>query len=641
MYTCELFSFRKSKPDYEELEFSVSKVTRALEEHDIDLRFKTDLALEPRKISAAVRNSASGSAADIFLFVNALRTTDSSSFKKAFYDYIAGAEAEIIPDEEHRGLTPKIKVHSLGDLGNGYKGYCFKLYDRYFIVLPYASLTGKDIAALTDEAVTAAQQIFERQAAIRPDGIAYFDAKGKEVLPREHEAELRHASSSKKKEGFFASFFPHRGDSRAAVTRKVVVLLAIVAFIGALVYVLDFFIFAPMQNNSVNAEIQEIAYNGDTSETTADGKPASAQNWKALKKINKEIVGWISLPDTVIDYPVLERKGDDATYQYYLKHTYKDVYSEYGSIFVDYRSKQSVNSKNVILHGHNMRDGSMFHELLNYCNDLKGNLEYYKKHPVITFNTPEGDAKWKVISVFKTSTRFEQGEFFNYMQGEFGSDAEFMNFVYNMRIRSMFNIPVMTNEDDQILTLSTCSYEFYEWRTVLVARKVRPGEDDTVDVQLATLNPSPLFPEVYYERYGGTRPDPLTFKKANAKGLVTWYDGSGKLEGSEDLTATIAANPTDPPTEKPSKTKASEATEPAEINFYTVTYRNWDGTEYASYSVREGDPVPEPGGVPGLPPDDDYFHYEFTGWDKAIAGVNFEALNTSLELYPLFEAIQK
>jgi RHS repeat-associated protein len=75
------------------------------------------------------------------------------------------------------------------------------------------------------------------------------------------------------------------------------------------------------------------------------------------------------------------------------------------------------------------------------------------------------------------------------MQGSFLSDAEFMNYVYNVRIRSLINCPVMVNEDDQLLTLSTCSYEFSGFRTVVVARKLREGEKATVNTEIATLNP--------------------------------------------------------------------------------------------------------------------------------------------------------
>ncbi len=149
----------------------------------------------------------------------------------------------------------------------------------------------------------------------------------------------------------------------------------------------------------------------------------------------------------------------------------------------------------------------------------------------------------------------------------------------------------------------------------------------------------PLFPDVYYERYGGTRPDPGTFKKAYAAGKVSWYDGKGNLEGSEDLTATLAANPTEPPTEKP-KPGETKATEPPEVVYYQVIYRNMDGSQFAAFNVKEGDPLPKPEGNPTMP-DDDIYRYEFAGWNLNIEGVDFEHLNVGLDIYPIFNSIPK
>ena len=623
MHNCEIFSIRKSRSDYDLLERRFERVTATLGSRGIEVCYKTDVSGGPEKLSDAVRESLKDSSTDIFLFANALYTSDGSSFRELFYELIADLEAELEPDEAHAGMTPKIKIFSLGDLGMGYRGYCFLYRKKVFIVTPYAGLTQTPPETLLCQAVVKANEVLTRNRLDYPDGIVWLSGGAKK-------------EPQKKKENFFLSFIPHRGDSRSSVVRKTVVLVAILAFLGALVYVLDYFIFAPMQNTAITAEIQQIAYRQNTEETTPEGEKLPEQDWDALKKINKEIVGWIRMADTPIDYPVLWHKDDDQNYQHYLKHTYKNEYSEYGSIFVDYRCKKGTKSRNVILHGHNMLNGSMFHELVNYSDRFNANLDYYKKHAVLTFNTPDGDSKWKVISVFKTSTLYAHGEFFNYMQGEFNSDAEFMNFVYNMRIRSMFNIPVMVNETDQILTLSTCSYEFTSFRTVLVARKVRPGEDESVDVQLATVNPSPLYPEVYYTANGGERPDPLTFKKANAKGLVSWYDGSGKLEGAEDLTATIAANPTEPPTEKD---KTKKATKPAPSVYYQVIYRNLDGTQFDAYNVAEGDPVPIPETTPSY--EDEYFYYVFKEWDFDIPGVDFDALNCSLDIYPVYDPVRK
>ena len=624
----------------DELKACETELSSVLGQNGAALEGLVPLAADPKKLARYVSDRLTDGGADMFVFTGALNTTDNSSFRKLFYELIGSLEQSVKADSEHSGLRPKIRVKSLDDLGGGYKGYCFSFGGKRFIALPDASLTGKDSMELIADGFSKAQDVFVQQREQYPEGIAYYDAKGVEADAEANRSISSEQMKPKKKQGFWASLFPQKDDTPAQKGRKIAVLIAIVAFIGAGFYVLDFFVIGPAKNNAITSEIQQIAYRN--SDPDGDGvSDGSEQDWDALKEINKEIVGWIKIPDTVIDYPVLEHKGDDRYNQYYLERSYKKNGTEYGSIFVDYRSTDSTRSRNVIMNGHNMRDGSQFHSLLSYSHEgsLKADLAYYQKHPVITFNTPDGDAKYKIISIFKTSTRYEHGEFFNYMQGEFNSDAEFMNFVYNLRIRSMINTPVTCNEGDQIITLSTCCYEFYEWRCVVVARKVRPGEDPSVDVKLAELNPSPLFPDVYYERYGGERPDPGTFKTAYAKGKIGWYDGKGDLQGSEDLTATIASNPTEPPTEKP-KPGDPKPTDPPTITYYPVIFHNCDGSQYAAYSVKEGDPVPIPSGTPQLP-HDDYYIYTFTGWDLDIDGVNINALNVGLDIYPKFDAKPK
>ena len=82
-----------------------------------------------------------------------------------------------------------------------------------------------------------------------------------------------------------------------------------------------------------------------------------------------------------------------------------------------------------------------------------------------------------------------------------------MQMVGQMQIRSIINAPVDVLPGDELLTLSTCTYEFDDARLVVVARKVREGESASVDVGAATLNPKPLYPQIWYDKKGGTRPD--------------------------------------------------------------------------------------------------------------------------------------
>lgn len=611
MYNCEIYSVSKSQKDALYFSECIDELASMLYQKDIRVLYNTDIKADSKAIKTALNKSAKAEdAPDYNIFINALDTADASSFKELFTEYIKSVEETVKPDREHKGTVAKVRISTISDLGNGYPSFCFKIYDKMFLVLPVASLTGCDIKELVNNAVDKAEEIFDRNSADTPDGLTYIKKKVK-------------------KEGFIKSFIPHKGDSTGTKIRKIVVILAILVFLGAAGYLLNEFVIQPYLNSQITAEIHDIAYN--TTDTSDNGEEKSKQNWEALKKINKEIVAWITLDKTKIDYPVLEHKGDNAYSQYYLSRNYKGNYAAHGSVFIDYRSTKSVNSKNVVLHGHNMPDGSMFHALMGY-GDLKGDLDFYKKHPIITFNTPDEDAQYKIISVFKTSTLYDHGEFFNYMQGSFLSDAEFMNFVYNIRIRSLINCPVMVNEDDQLLTLSTCSYEFSNWRTVVVARKLREGEKADVNIEIATLNSAPVFPEVYYQSRGGERPKVLTFKKAYSKGLINWYDGSGDLEGSETLTATVAANPTE-------ATDAQGNTTPATpVYTYQVKFVNWDGSEYYTVNVQEGGSVELPSGTPGLP-SDDYYDYTFTGWQTD--GFDLNNVQTSMTIYPDFKATLK
>lgn len=622
MYNCEIYSVQSNKADTSAFNENIDKIAQLLYERDIRMLFNTDIEPDAKVFTKALYASEDTiDPPDYNIFVNALDTTDASSFKTLFYSFIKSNEERITPGKKYEGTVAKVKICSLGDLGNGYHGYCFTIFNKRYVVLPLASLTGLELTELITKAIDKATSVFDKNDEDIPDGLTFVEG------------------TPAKKKGFVQSFIPQKTDPKNVKTRKWIVIIATIVFLVAAGYLINELIIQPYLNSQITSEIHDLAYNDENDD---DDINKSKQNWKALKKINEEIVGWITIDDTKIDYPVLEHKGDNASSQYYLNHTYKKTYSTYGSIFVDYRSVDSVNSKNVILHGHNMQDGSMFKGLVGY-GDLEGDLDFYKEHPIIEFNTPDGDAQWKIISVFKTNTLYAHGEFFNYMQGEFLSDAEFMNFVYNCRIRSLINCPVMVNEDDQLLTLSTCSYEFSNWRTVVVARKLREGEKAEVNVEIATLNQNPVFPDVYYQSKGGERPTVLTFKKANAKGLVNWYDGEGELEGSETLTATVAANPTEAPTEKKkssSKKNSSSSSKTAtEVQtYYEVKFVNWDGSEYYIASVKEGESVSLPSGTPGLP-SDDYYNYTFTGWKTD--GLDLNNVQYSMTIYPDFSATLK
>ncbi|MDO5123060.1 MAG: class B sortase [Eubacteriales bacterium] len=354
-----------------------------------------------------------------------------------------------------------------------------------------------------------------------------------------------------------------------------------------------------------------VTENEKTDPTTPDGKVYTAkQDWEELLKINDEIKAWVDIPGTRVNYPVLKHEGDGYGSQYYLHRNYDLSYTFAGSIFIDYRSTQGVNSKNIITHGHKMNNGTMYGDLIKY-GAYEGDLEYFKEHPTVFFNTPEGgNEQWMIISYFKTNTLNAHGDFFNYFMGEFSSDAQFMNYVYNVKIRSLFDIDVPVNEDDQLLVLSTCSHEYTDFRTVIVARKIRDGETVIPYVKSAKLAENPVWPEVYYSDHYGTRPEVTSFKTELQKGNIDWYDGEGKLTGSEWL-VTVEGN-----------------------SSYSVTFLDWDGSILSTQTVPQGhDAVPP---ADPVRPDDDYYTYTFRCWQ-----LDYTNVNRNMAIAPSYDATLK
>lgn len=550
----EIYSIVDRSFNPKTLDKKMNVVTNRLKEADIEILYKTDLENDSIKLLEALRQSyATDEGIQLIIIANALDGTSSCDtvqlFKKLCPKHHAADEdesanipeknisnyktsadlselADSLDDEEaskkkNKSTGSKVvyEIWSTGDLGKGYEG-CFMLYDNKLVLaLPTEALTKVPTAELI---ITGAKK------ATSARGITTGKLVGGKITDHfDYYSIAQDDSSAKKKGGFISNFIPQKGDKPLEVTRKIILMLATVTFIVTAVILTKLLFIEPAQVEKNYNDLREIVHpvkvNSDSDVPEDTDKP---NRFDQLKAINPEIQGWIYIPKTTyIDYPVLEHKGDGDYSQYYLHRDYKGNASQYGSIFIDYRSTKSYNSKNVILHGHNMDNGQVFHQLLSYAN-----LEFYKSTPIIQFDTPEFDADWKIVSVFKTNTLTEQGEFFNYLRGEFDSETDFMDFVYNVLERSLIDTGVTVNENDQLLTLSTCSYEFSNFRTVIVARRVRRGEKSEVDVSKAVYNNDAVWPQCWYARNGGTRKELTDFGTACRAGQTPWYDGDYKLD---------------------------------------------------------------------------------------------------------------
>ena len=633
------------KNETEPLSWRDKDIERSLEAKGYKLKGIKKTLLQASAIKMTLSSIAkSYNKPDIAIVTGALKSKDNSSFKKYLVESVVAAEKAVnepVPKDYWKSRNAafkaakarnaskeeleeleksfeltrkKAKVFSLGDFGNGYKGYAFMFDGMRVAVVPKAELCGMDFAEIAALACERTNDVFENNKDEYPDGFSVHTY----VPP---------------KTGFVNRFIPLPGDGAKEIARKCVVIASLLVFIVAAWVLIYHAVYRPIEEQKLNGDIQKIAHSTEEKEggeTPNKGKGSSI-NWDDLLKVNKEIVGWIQINGTKIDYPVLWHKGDDITGQYYLNHNYKRDYDSYGCIFLDYRCTSGMNSKNIVLHGHHMNDGSMFAGLMDY-GGTEGNLDFYKKHPTIKFDTPQGDGVYKIISVYKTNTLSAHGEFFKYMVGDFQNDKDFMNYVYNTRIRSLINCPVDVNEDDELLTLSTCSYEYTNFRTVVVARRVRIGETSKVDTNKASLNGNAVWPEVYYSSRGGKRPTVTDFCTAYEKQQIDWYDGTYDFK-DQKVTSDTTAEAT---TKKSGTTASSGSNEPTTkpVQLHSVTFINYDGSFISTQTVEDGKaatPPPDP-----VKPSDQYYDYKFKGWQ-----LDFKKVTCDMTIAPSFEAILK
>ncbi|HHY83576.1 MAG TPA: class B sortase [Clostridiales bacterium] len=205
----------------------------------------------------------------------------------------------------------------------------------------------------------------------------------------------------------------------------------------------------------------------DESSKTVNVKPPAAdpvskltimKRYDQLREINKDIIGWISIPGTSINYPVV--KSDNNSY--YLDHNIYGEKARSGAIFMDYRNNAAAKDRHIIIYGHHMRDGSMFTGLMKYKKQ-----KFFEENSIIRFDTLYEEIEWEIFSVYVTPSDYR------YTITEFQSDEDFLEFIEKAKKKSMFKKDIELTKDDQILTLSTCTYEYDDARFVVHARRVR------------------------------------------------------------------------------------------------------------------------------------------------------------------------
>ncbi len=223
-----------------------------------------------------------------------------------------------------------------------------------------------------------------------------------------------------------------------------------------------------LRNLIIEDNTGEPAYDDEGNEVPAfvevDGKKIQAK-YLNLYNRNNSFVAWIKIEGTGIDYPVVQTPEDE---EYYLRRDFDGNKSTAGTVFVDTSSDIEKPSDNILIYGHNMKAGTMFHDLLEYDDE-----DYYKEHKYIEFNTIYGDGTYEIIAAFRTNIKAADDDGFKYYQFfDAENEEEFNYFIDNVKALTPYEIPVTAEYGDKLITLSTCSYHTDEGRFVIVAKKI-------------------------------------------------------------------------------------------------------------------------------------------------------------------------
>lgn len=185
---------------------------------------------------------------------------------------------------------------------------------------------------------------------------------------------------------------------------------------------------------------------------------------KKLHEENNDLVRWIKIDGTKIDYPVMYTKGKD----YYLRRDFYKNYFKAGSIFINKNNILEPRDINLMIYGHNMKDGFMFNDLLKYKD-----YDFYKLHKRITLYTIDEKEEYEIISVFLsqvykvTDNVFKYYNFYN-----IESNDEYNNYIKNIKYLSLYKIDETAVYPEELITLTTCEYSKENGRMIVVAKKI-------------------------------------------------------------------------------------------------------------------------------------------------------------------------
>lgn len=216
------------------------------------------------------------------------------------------------------------------------------------------------------------------------------------------------------------------------------------------------------ESKAISNIINEVDISNVSNEEK-QGKSDTQVKVAELKAKYPNLVGWIKIEGTNIDYPVMQWTDNE----HYLTYKYDETKSKLGSIYLHKDADVNKPSSNFIIYGHNITTGVMFNELLDYKKQ-----SFYNDHKIIHFTTVDKDAEYEIVAVFTSRIYNDNEDVFKYYKFiNAGSEAEYNDYISNVKRLALYNTGVDAKYGDQLITLTTCEYSQKNGRIVVVARE--------------------------------------------------------------------------------------------------------------------------------------------------------------------------
>ncbi len=252
---------------------------------------------------------------------------------------------------------------------------------------------------------------------------------------------------------------PRRG---CRIVKKVLYVFCIMLLISSIL-ISSYFIYKELKENKKQENnFEELIEIVEQTNPEDKEQVETVINIDNLYAINSDIVGWLRINDTTINYPIMQIKSNP---NYYL---HRDFYKKYSSYGTPYMSEEcNINtSDNLVIYGHHMNHKKVFGALENYKSK-----EFYENHKVIEFTTLEEMKKYEIFAVFKTVV-YSKNTFKYYNSVNFSNEDEFNTFVNKCKELSFYETNIKPKYHDKFITLSTCEYSNKNGRLVVIAREI-------------------------------------------------------------------------------------------------------------------------------------------------------------------------